>query len=715
MPTLARRFTLLMLALTAILALTLIYLLHYAEQRKEQEMRISAKLLIKRQQEQITVILREIHTDLLLLASSPYWMDLATVENTSLLEKRMTYFSRIKGRYEKIRFLDPFGMERMRVNYHQGNPVAVEQSGLQSKSHRYYFTEAIGIGTGNIYQSPLDLNMEHHQVEVPLKPVIRFATPVENHKGDLLGLIVLNYFGKQLLEEFRHATEGISGLSALLNSNGDFLSGFQREQEWGFMFDTHDSERFLDLYPQVWRSMNAKGFGSLRNGAGSFSFLKVEARQHTVPPRSWHIVHWVPADVFEAERERTLATLLPPFLLVALILSAALWLLLWNAERRRQSELASKQLRTAMQTERDAFVGGPTVIFKYQNRFGWPVDYVSPNVFQVLKLEAADFTSGKITYSSIIAPEFLRRFTDENLGALQQQAGGFERSQYKLVDGDGQHCWLQDFTSVIRDPEGRVTHFIGYINDITPLKQVQDKLTRSKEHARQLLDAIADPTLVIDPYNYKLELINQAARETYINGNIDSSPITCHQLSHASDQPCSGADEPCPIAMIRESRLPQSVIHRHYNAHGEPFYVEVSATPILNAEGRVVRIIESHRDITRHEEMKRQLKHLAETDLLTGTYNRLRFHAELSAAVHRARDLGLPLTVIMFDLDHFKQINDRYGHDAGDSVLKLTSKRVRSGIRQTTCWHAGAARSFSSCSETPQCKPAKGSPNTYAN
>jgi diguanylate cyclase (GGDEF)-like protein len=73
----------------------------------------------------------------------------------------------------------------------------------------------------------------------------------------------------------------------------------------------------------------------------------------------------------------------------------------------------------------------------------------------------------------------------------------------------------------------------------------------------------------------------------------------------------------------------------------------------------------------------RDLKRLAAVDPLTGAVNRRGFGKFLGGYLQRARSQGTPLSVVMIDLDHFKQINDRFGHAAGDSVLRELVKRVR--------------------------------------
>lgn len=71
----------------------------------------------------------------------------------------------------------------------------------------------------------------------------------------------------------------------------------------------------------------------------------------------------------------------------------------------------------------------------------------------------------------------------------------------------------------------------------------------------------------------------------------------------------------------------------------------------------------------------------ARIDYLTGIYNRLMFNELLEAELQRARRYGTELSLIMFDLDHFKNINDTYGHNIGDHVLKEVSQLILDNIR----------------------------------
>ena len=82
------------------------------------------------------------------------------------------------------------------------------------------------------------------------------------------------------------------------------------------------------------------------------------------------------------------------------------------------------------------------------------------------------------------------------------------------------------------------------------------------------------------------------------------------------------------------------------------------------------------------DQLNRRLSELSITDGLTGLYNRRFLSARLEEAVERARRENEPLTILLGDLDHFKRVNDRLGHQAGDDALKLLASWLKEGTRQ---------------------------------
>jgi len=101
--------------------------------------------------------------------------------------------------------------------------------------------------------------------------------------------------------------------------------------------------------------------------------------------------------------------------------------------------------------------------------------------------------------------------------------------------------------------------------------------------------------------------------------------------------------------------------NRHYH---------ISHSPVFNKMDKLIGNVITFSDVTERVEMQEKLKRLASTDGLTEVYNRTFFLSEAEAKMKELSETGSKAACIMFDIDHFKQINDTYGHEAGDIILK---------------------------------------------
>lgn len=660
----------------------------------EQKLILQSQQIIELHKKDIRKDLQQISADLLQLTGHLgfHWSGIKPDQGETIhsLQNEFLNLSAITGRYDQIRFIGLDGMEIVRVNYNNGNPAVVAQDQLQNKASRYYFADAIELQKGEIFTSPLDLNIEHKQVELPLKPMIRFSTPVFDRNDNKVGLLVLNYLAQKVLDSFKQDSASFPGKVMLINRQGYFLIGIQKELEWAFMFNTEKS-RLEDIYPELWPLIQHQTRGHLRNQQGLFSFTNLSDASMTFTgidsPHcltcNWTAIHFIPEDWINsiALDHITDRAFESAWILLALIV-AVLLINIYRQLNIRAREQAS-QLFNTIANERDLFVGGPTVVFKLRNEYSWPVEWVSENVYKVLGYKAGQLVNGELTYTSIIAPEYLEMVSDNMMMLKSGSANGKQPEPYQLVCADGYKIWVQESSSVVRNKEGRVTHIYGYVNDISYRVEAEQKLQRSYQLNQTVMDTISDPTLVIDVENYQLILANNAAKNVYLkNQEKLEEGMTCYKLSHKSDQPCSGKHDPCPIQQIKHSGTKNRVIHKHFTAEGSAIFVEVVAKPIFDTQGKLVQILESHHDITEQVETETHLRKLATTDSLTKIHNRTKFDTELQMRFEKSRTCNTPLALIMFDIDHFKTVNDNYGHDAGDFVLKEMASLVRSRIRK---------------------------------
>ena len=175
--------------------------------------------------------------------------------------------------YDQIRLIDPDGIELIRVNYYNGDPQPVPPRELQDKSQRYYFREALKLREGEVYLSPLDLNVEGEQIEIPIKPMMRVAAPVFNKSGQKVGVVFLNYFGQHLIENFRQAASNIADHSHLLTEDGFWLSSPNPSNDWGFMLDHRKNLR--DLIANEWQKITESNSGQFYSRTGLFTYESV--------------------------------------------------------------------------------------------------------------------------------------------------------------------------------------------------------------------------------------------------------------------------------------------------------------------------------------------------------------------------------------------------------------------------------------------------------
>ena len=112
--------------------------------------------------------------------------------NLRALESEMLTVARRIPTYQQVRWIDETGMERVRVLRVRGEPYSVAAPELQDKSKRYYFVAANRMRAGEIYVSPIDLNVEQGEIETPQKPVLRVAIAVEDSRGRRRGILIVN-------------------------------------------------------------------------------------------------------------------------------------------------------------------------------------------------------------------------------------------------------------------------------------------------------------------------------------------------------------------------------------------------------------------------------------------------------------------------------------------------------------------------------------------
>ncbi|WP_165226832.1 diguanylate cyclase [Aquisphaera insulae] len=209
--------------------------------------------------------------------------------------------------------------------------------------------------------------------------------------------------------------------------------------------------------------------------------------------------------------------------------------------------------------------------------------------------------------------------------------------------------------------------------------------TNESDFARRLLDQLHNAVFYVDRSRHIVYWNEAAERLTgYSAAEVIGRRCSDGLLDHQAQDGCQLCDRGCPLlkAITDKSTTQERAFLRHKD--GRRISVDVRSLPVLGEGGAVLGAAQVFTDATSSlmvESAFRQVREAADRDPLTGVANRRYFDPALAAQLENARRSGSPFSLIMADLDHFKLVNDTFGHEVGDialtrfaSVLRLQSR-----------------------------------------
>jgi len=195
--------------------------------------------------------------------------------------------------YEKIRWLDASGLERVRINNVEGKPQSVAEADLQPLADSYYFKQGMTLKPGEVFISPMDLNIERGQIESPYKPMLRLVMPMFAADGNRRGVLVLNVDARKILNNFTDSLMEARDHAMLLNSEGYWLKNPDSNLEWGFMLPHKAS--LSASFPEAWKAISEIPSGQVELADGLWTWstvypLKVDDSRDAKGIPTWLVV-----------------------------------------------------------------------------------------------------------------------------------------------------------------------------------------------------------------------------------------------------------------------------------------------------------------------------------------------------------------------------------------------------------------------------------------
>ncbi|HWQ66795.1 MAG TPA: PAS domain S-box protein [Methanospirillum sp.] len=156
-----------------------------------------------------------------------------------------------------------------------------------------------------------------------------------------------------------------------------------------------------------------------------------------------------------------------------------------------------RRIDKALEEELGLFVRGPTILFTWSHDQGWPILYVSPNIKDIFGYLPEYLRAEKVRYAGLIHPDDLTRVKQEVEEHCQNGTEYFGQ-EYRIAHADGSYRWIYDFKVIERNKKGEVTHYNGYVLDITNRKRVEEALASSEASIKALMNATSESALLTD-------------------------------------------------------------------------------------------------------------------------------------------------------------------------------------------------------------------------
>ena len=300
----------------------------------------------------------------------------------------------------------------------------------------------------------------------------------------------------------------------------------------------------------------------------------------------------------------------------------------------------------------------------------------APHALEALSLSDFDADCWRLDGTPMSLDEFPASVTLATGRPQREVVMGLERP-------DGKQVWIEISTEPVRaEDTEEILAVVATFSDITARIRTEQALRESEERLSLAVDGAK-----LGMWDWHLDTrrltFNSIAERLlgYQKNEVASSVYSVRALAHPDDEGTLVEKMEEHLAGTRSFFEADVRMRRKSGAY---IWTNIRGRVTQRDQNdRPLRVTGMLIDISQRKQLEARLNELATTDELTGLFNRRHGTATLRGEIDRARRTGSSFGLVLLDIDHFKQVNDRFGHDVGDKVLADVAELLRSRLRKT--------------------------------
>ncbi len=348
-------------------------------------------------------------------------------------------------------------------------------------------------------------------------------------------------------------------------------------------------------------------------------------------------------------------------------------------KREREIELSRQALREKERMLTTLMSNLDGMVYRCRNDANWTMEFVSDGCCHLTGYNPEELLdNSQVSYEEIEHPDDRARVRDEICSALTANRRFFVEYRIQCKGGEVKWVWARGVG--IRDADGKVVTLEGFIENVTERKLSTQALQQAERSFRSIFENATEGIFQTSPEGRFLN-VNPALATIYGFASPADLITSIGDIQHQVYAEPARRDE--FMRLMQEQGVVTNFISEIRRKSGDHIWISENARTVFDEAGNLLFYEGTVENVTESKLNQEKLEHLANHDPVTSLPNRLLMNDRLRQMMLNAQRNHSIVAVALVDLDHFKLINDTFGHNRGDQLLQTMAHRMLACVRES--------------------------------